>query len=319
MENKYEKILTNPDISLNDMCKLIKKPEKLYKFQSFGSEVNDEFIENKYWENNMKGAFHLSLGYEFKDKNDCRPYIDRDFVISELINFLKGATKDMDKIRAIKLGLEKSINNEALDEITDRYQTNICIGCFTERVDNIRMWNEYADLSKGFCIEYDTSQNQLFGNSTLPILYSNTPYDSSRTMINNLILEWTCTAKNRTLEENSKIYSNAYSQVCKTAYIPLFYKGLDYQHEEEYRMFILDHRTYDDKKINKGDIVYSYNNICLKKAITGIYLGENFTQLTNSDKIRLAIETIVEENNLKLYQMKKVKGKLSYTCINNKI
>ena len=35
----------------------------------------------------MTGQFHLSLGCEFEDRNDCKPFFDRKFVLDYLNKF----------------------------------------------------------------------------------------------------------------------------------------------------------------------------------------------------------------------------------------
>ncbi|HZV69559.1 MAG TPA: DUF2971 domain-containing protein [Saprospiraceae bacterium] len=46
----------------------------------------------------------------------------------------------------------------ALTEIRNRDFSKIGISCFTEKFDDLLMWAHYADGHKGFCLEYDTSQ-----------------------------------------------------------------------------------------------------------------------------------------------------------------
>ncbi|WP_333860544.1 hypothetical protein [Clostridium sp.] len=37
--------------------------------------------ENKYWKDNIRGAFYLSFGSEFEDVNDCKPYTQMNKIL----------------------------------------------------------------------------------------------------------------------------------------------------------------------------------------------------------------------------------------------
>lgn len=311
MLKNYSEILQNGDIPLCEMCEYIEKPSKVYKYQGFYQTKDNEYIESPYWSNNMKGDFHLSLGREFEDKNDCRPYINKQAVISGIRNFFKKMNTEDELLNQIEKGLEESINDTTLAQITDKYQGTISIGCFTQKKTNEDMWNDYADSSKGFCIEYDTSKNELFRNSMIPIYYSDIPYDSSWTMIAGLILTSTQKGKARTLEDNIKIYGQTYERILKTTYIPLFYKNTRFSYEEEWRMFLLEHRTHNGRAINRENFIESNNNINLSEAISAIYLGINFKQNADYEEKLSIIKRVVKEKQIKLYQMESKDGKLN--------
>ncbi|WP_394871471.1 DUF2971 domain-containing protein [Clostridium butyricum] len=315
MRRTNSEILMDADISLNDMCNFITKPSKVYKYQGFLSIKNDN-RENPFWKDNINGSFHLSLGCEFEDKNDCRPHINIEEVKRRILRFFKNCESDINKLTEIAKELDAIIPEDYVETVVDRYQRDILIGCFTQKPNNEYMWKEYADASRGFCIEYDTLKENLFKDSMLPIEYGNKQDNSSLTMYLNFILEKTREAKRRTMQENISIFPEEYARLMKLTYIPIFLKGERFRREEEWRMFVLNNRTYETRTINKADIVDSNNNINLKKAITAIYLGENFCKNPNFKIIKSQVDKIVEENNIRLYQMIREKEGLIYECIN---
>lgn len=308
--DEYRSILTSPVISFNDMCKKVDIGMPLFKYRSFYNKNKGTYKENKFWKENMRGKFHLSLACEFEDRNDCKPYIRKEKVCNSISDFLENMKIPNDRILKITKKIQKVITKDYLDVIIHNYQRMIRIGCFTTEVTNFDMWNKYADEGKGFCIEYNTSKSQLFQNSVLPVLYSDEYYDSSLTLVNQLILESVCKGKNRSIEKNVEIYSPIYEKILKTAYVPLFIKGKKtWEFEHEYRMFILKHRTSESGKINVDEVLDADYNIDLSDAIKAIYLGEKFDEIPDSKRMFEEVHKIASEMNVKLYQKKYFNGK----------
>ena len=307
MSEDYSRILFNPNISLDEMCKKIVGRENLFKYQSFYNTSNRKRTKNQYWEKNMIGEFHLSRGCEFEDRNDCKPFINPLLVHRIILQFVD-ANPTINVIELIKT-LNTEISDKYLQSVIDNYQTDIRIGCFTARNDNEKMWAKYSDIGRGYCIEYDTSKNVLFQQATLPVYYDDRPYDSSTTLANEIILEAVKKAKGRTDEENFEIFKSAYEKILKTAYIPLFIKQKGkWDFEEEQRMFILKRRTTSWGKLNMRDVLNQNSNIDLSQSIKSIYLGPRFESLPNHKKILQKINSITP-STVNLYQIRIVNKK----------
>lgn len=296
----YEEMLLSPGISWDAMTAGITIPSKLYKYQSF---IKADGKVNPHWIENMEGQFHMSLGCEFEDINDCRPYFNKQLTLDYIDEFLRSFNADCKTRTEISNKLTHTLTNEFFASVISNYQRKIRIGCFTDFSDNEQMWTKYARTKTGYCIEYDTSKNKLFQLSTLPVLYRTQPYDCSLTFANSLILEANRQGKNRTFEENSEIFELIYEKILKTAYIPLFIKQKGrWDFEREYRMFLLPHRNTRDGMLELSQYLDNNYNLDLANAISSIYLGENFAELDNSDELFEKIISTCRAKRLKLFR-----------------
>lgn len=303
----YKDALLSPDISWNAVTAGIQMPKTLYKYQSF---IKEDGTANSHWGGNMEGQFHMSLGCEFEDRNDCKPYFSKDFVLNYINDFLRSFNADCNLREAMLKQLIQTLTDSYFNSIISNYQNKIRIGCFTDSSDNEKMWKKYACDRTGYCIEYDTSKSKLFQLSTLPILYRIHSYDCSLTLANSLILESNRVGKNQTLEENLEYFKPIYEKILKTAYIPLFIKQKRYwEFEREYRMFLLPHRNTRDGILEASKYLDDNYNLDLANAVNAIYLGENFTTLTNSGEILEKVVCICKIKKIGLFQKTTKNGK----------
>jgi hypothetical protein len=277
----YKDAFFDPSISWAQLIEEVQIPKKLYKYQSFYTESG---LENQFWMNNMQGEFHLSLGSEFEDANDCKPYICKADVKRHLHNFLKSMNEEQEQINSVIQQFETAFNENSIERIVNNYQSTIRIGCFTDSFKNDQMWSKYATCYRGYCIEYDTSKAELFTLSMLPVLYIFNQYNLSISYANSLILECCRQGKKRSEEEQLEIYKGIYEKISKITYIPIFLKNEDkWSFEKEYRMFILNNRTTKDGVLRMKDVLDEKHNINLSKAVKAIYLGKNFYENENAD------------------------------------
>lgn len=308
MQMRYEEALLSPNISWDSLTQGVKIPKQLYKYQGF---YKCDDTDNPYWEENIKGSFHMSLGCEFEDTNDCKPFINKQFIKDYINEFFTSMLVDKYQRERILLQLDKDITEEGIKKIELNYQSQIRIGCFTLRSDNDKMWDKYADIKKGYCIEYNTSKNKLFELSTLPVLYSNNTYNNSLIFANMLILESNRRAKQRTDKEDLEVCQSVYSKIIKTTYIPVFIKQKEtWGFEEEYRLFLLKYRNTRDGMIKMEDFLDINFNINLSDAISAIYLGEHFDTNKNSDQLLKKIIGASKEKNILVFRKIRVDGKL---------
>ena len=294
----YKDALMSPEVSLAELVNEVKLPEKLYKYQGFSSSDGEE---NPFWIKNMKGEFHLSVGSEFEDDNDCRPYMNKENMaeyLKEILCYLSGKTDEIDE--AINQ-FNCEFNVENIDGIADNYRNDIRIGCFTKCFNNNKMWDKYGDNSKGFCIEYDVNKNKLFTSTVLPILYTENKYDLSLTYAAQIILE--VRKQQKGTEEYLKKFGDILKKVLKTSYIPLFIKEPKWSFEEEYRMFILKHRNTPLGMLKMDKVLDENYNINLNDAIRGIYLGKRFEENKKADIILSRIRELSKENQVPVYRM----------------
>ena len=294
----YKDALMNSEVSLAELVNEVKLPEKLYKYQGFSSSDGEE---NPFWIKNMKGEFHLSVGSEFEDDNDCRPYMNKENIakyLKEILCYLSGKTDEIDE--AINQ-FNGEFNVENIDGIADNYRNDIRIGCFTKCFNNNKMWDKYGDNSKGFCIEYDVHKNKLFTSTVLPILYTENKYDLSLTYAAQIILE--VRKQQKGTEEYLKKFGDILKKVLKTSYIPLFIKEPKWSFEEEYRMFILKHRNTPLGMLKMYKVLDENYNINLNDAIRGIYLGKRFEENKKADIILSKIRELSKENQVPVYKI----------------
>lgn len=304
MKMTYEEALLNPAVPFNTIIENLAIPSHLYKYQSFYSK---EGKENAYWRENLRGSFHLSLGSEFEDYNDCRPYMDKKEVAERIETFLKNKIEDEQLDRLIKVTNEE-LSEEYFNDVMSNFRNNIRIGCFTTSCENSTMWKKYSNNNTGYCLEYKTDNHVLFNYSTLPVLYSTKPYNSSLSLANQIILE---AVKDDNLEEHIKKYSTIYAKQLKIAYIPIFIKEkMRWEFEDEYRMFLLANRQTKIGMLKSGEILDSNYNLDLSKAISAIYLGENFCENINADHIKKNIIDIAKVLNIKVFQKRIVDKKI---------
>lgn len=298
---KYKEFLYNPNISYDEMTRIFRVPIHLYKYQSF---YNWNGRENTYWKENMRGAFHLSLGKEFEDENDCRIIASASEVRKEMLEVMKKITNNVLSINEMVNVLDEQITSTYVNGINTNFQSEIRIGCFTISSENEKMWRKYANGETGFCIEYSTRNNKLFECATLPVCYLNGKYNYSSVLAYGLIL--------RAIDEEGEqfhYYDKIYEKQLKCAYIPIFIKQKDkWSFEEEYRMFLLNNRNTRCGILRKKDYLDENFNINLSKEITSIYLGEKFELNRNYNALYEEILKIAEDKNVNVYQKKKIEG-----------
>lgn len=301
MRMLYKDALMAPDISWNQLTETVPIPSKLYKYQNFYTDVGKK---NPFWEKNMNGQFHLSLGCEFEDINDCKPYISKTDVIKYLVGFFEAMGVEHNIIDGIIGQFETEFTDENINGVIRNYQNEIRIGCFTDSFQNNEMWENYADNKKGFCIEYDTRKHDLFYTSILPVFYTSEQYNLSMTYAYSIILECCRKVKQRDEKEQLSIYRGVYEKIIKTAYIPLFLKEKEkWCFEHEYRMFILKNRNTTRGMLKMDQVLDKNYNINLSDAINAIYLGKNFYDNENSSDILRIIKEIAMRKKFLLYRM----------------
>lgn len=300
MKKSYEEVLLDANISFEQIISSQQMPQHLYKYQCFDSQEGEE---NRYWRDNLRGAFHLSLGKDFEDKNDCKPYMDKKTVCDYIQKFFLNLKVAPEQIQQILDGLDDSLTQNFFESIISNYQKDIRVGCFTKSSDNSKLWGKYANNETGYCLEYETQKSELFMHSTLPILYLDNPFNSSIAFANALILESVQKGKNRTLSDQLAIFGSVYEKNVKWTYVPLFIKERDnWSFEEEYRLFLLKNRNTQIGELKAKDYLDAHANINLSSTITTIYLGKRFDMNPNHKVLQEEIDCIAKEMGVTVIQ-----------------
>lgn len=293
----YKEALLHSDVSWYELTHMIKPPKYLYKYQGF---FNSDNIPNPYWKQNMLRKFHLSLGCEFEDENDCKPSFDVKKASDDLVKFFE---VNDERASLMQLATQDELTEDYCNSVLQNYKKQIHIGCFTDSYNNEHMWNKYAINKTGFCIEYATNLHKLFTSSVFPVCYMDETYDSTQTLVDVII----ATAIQQSCKENKRnsiaLLHETQRRALKTAYIPLFIKKKEFEKEKEYRLFLLSHRQVGNIQLRANDYLDKNNNIDLSRAIRAIYLGENFDQNPDSSKLLDATISICKEKSIALFQM----------------
>ncbi len=288
----YKDAVLSPSIPWDKVRNnFVKMPAQLYKFQSFYDSSNHE---NPYWRSNMGGAFHMSLGRDFSDQNDCNPNTNEISVEKEIRNDFKNLNVPENKIDEILAHLNKKELSDQIAETVENYRSQIRIGCFTKTYQNREMWKIYSDNNKGYCIEYNTNECQLFYENTYPVIYSDESYDFTRTYV-------MCAFYNSVCKDEDKYFDNIKDTmqnfIRKLTYVPVLIKERKpYDFEKEYRMFL----TQSEASVNLNKNF----NLNLFKAVSAIYLGTEFYKNDNAEAIKKEVLEIAKEQKLNVYQMK---------------
>ncbi|MBL8090588.1 MAG: DUF2971 domain-containing protein [Anaerolineales bacterium] len=152
-------------------------PSKLYKYQSYNTNALDNLKNRQLWfskpskfNDPFDCAIHFEIAYQTdEDWNDLYKIYRKEFPEGQ----------DFDKKYLTNNKVNQLFKDEALRGLNKAFQERIDImrnkrgvACFSEVVDNILMWGHYADGHRGFCLEFDTS-NEHFSRA-FPVDYSDT-------------------------------------------------------------------------------------------------------------------------------------------------
>lgn len=138
----------------------------LYRYRSLNSyELNS--LENR--------TIFMRWPSSYDDKSDCTPVFDIK-EISEYIVKKNHPILNAEKVVKELIKAEDIIANPRFAEKIDEMRNMWMIACFTERYDNSKMWEQYANDSRGICLVYSfydvlESIKQIQGMSIMPVRY----------------------------------------------------------------------------------------------------------------------------------------------------
>lgn len=162
------------------------------------------------------------------------------------------------------------------------FRERLLIYCLTHDNNNRKMWEDYADKRKGYCIEYDFSDLDKYGFEDLkkllyfvPVYYAkNQPYFNVQKLFDFVI--------DREIDPEISYYDYG---IEKNVFKVLPYKHSDFACEREWRLYVDN---------IKGDI---HSNIFDFPFISAIYMGHD---VGSEDEKRL--KTIAKNLKIKLYK-----------------
>lgn len=219
-------------------------PHKLYKYQPF----------NQYSLINLiKRQLYFSKPENFNDPYDCDPPFRiaktnrTEKNMNSLFTRIRNSMTDTTAFDAKYLTKDKPnkrFEREFVDSpnpIREQIRAKTGITCFSEKVNDILLWSHYADMHKGFCLEFDTRVPIMKGQQNTE-LYK-VAYSKSKSY--------------RRLNIRDILNTNVLEVLLTT-------KSYHWNYEKEWRVFS-----------NEGGCkAYPFNS----KALTGIYFGYKMTQ-----------------------------------------
>lgn len=146
--------------------------EVVYSHPS-SKELTKEGFLNMFKDCIENGTFNFDRAREILKTTEKLTY-EQKFLLNLIIDFILDNYKNKDD----KDDLKKFIK----DMLESKKTVGIC--SFTTNLDNKPMWSLYANIYRGYCIEYKTPKRKNFINSLSPVIYSkDTENDIFKTII----------------------------------------------------------------------------------------------------------------------------------------
>ncbi len=203
----------NSNIKLsNELIDLIYKMsptnKSLYRYRPMNKNNIDALINDRLYfstPNNYSDIYDSLFTINFKSNFDQIDYAaeminksveDNDNILKLLENTIYSSQLNKINLTNTHPKKEEIVNAKELIKsfVLDSFakdmtgiKSQIKSICFTEKFDDLKMWDQYGGGYKGFCLEYDisnVSQSKTDINtisSLFPIAYSDIPYDFSET------------------------------------------------------------------------------------------------------------------------------------------
>lgn len=190
------------------VLKLFPKNRKLYRFRESNYKNIEAFKRDLLYISDAahyKDAFDslfminfVEISSEIENAyNSMKNMLDLDHIPQEIINVLKSCGKEIDKNYIDMFKSQKFDLNILYEDIKQVFKKNV-IGIkrrcrsisFTEKINNLNMWDHYANGGDGFVIEYSIDNLNVFDKkgkmvgSFYPVAYDNKPFDITKSFKN---------------------------------------------------------------------------------------------------------------------------------------
>ena len=137
-------------------------PKYLYRYRS-----------TKHIDDDLNGKIYLAKASSLNDPMDCLLY----FNFKEISSSSKFMREIERRLRIPSKVVKQKYDIYAQRKLFSECREDIRVASFSECKDSLLMWSHYADMHKGYCIEYKIDKNQnarekLSRLNLLPVIYS---------------------------------------------------------------------------------------------------------------------------------------------------
>ena len=291
---EYRRLIEDATVTAKDISKVLKTPEKVYRFRRLGHDENGLWKESPHWEDDVNGICRFSIPNSFNknDSEDCKVYFDEEVILDYIFRNEFNAYNREARRKV------KSIAKRGLKEYRKTLQGTMKVGCFTAvNYTNIAMWNDkyFGDNGRGICIEYKIDDENFRPDelSFLPVLYDDVHYDNTEVM--KAVIDF---AKNNHNTEAAR------KMVC-LGFGHTLIKPTEFEKEHEWRLVI---PIRDDGAHTHYFNVDNDSKRDMTQAISAIYLAPNFDSLDEAGKYKAAILAKWSPKEVPIYQVRNVGG-----------
>ncbi len=134
-------------------------PRKFYKYRSMGSIGNNELFE--------KNEIYFSNPAEMNDPFECRPVLTADTSPQAMTAYLKylerkhlSGTPCEERRKLLRDAARRISSPEEREDLHNWTVNKYGFYCLSELPDHPLMWAHYADMHRGFCVEFDTEADE---------------------------------------------------------------------------------------------------------------------------------------------------------------
>lgn len=147
---------------------------KLYRYRSLETSRDYENAVNAICENKL----YFPSPLKFNDPFDSKPLIvideltDEDWerILEKHKKQIQSKFPNTEIKELIRLGLHNDI--EIRENLDDEVLESIGICSFCKSNNDILMWSHYSNGHRGYCLEFDPSQDPKFFESVKPVIYN---------------------------------------------------------------------------------------------------------------------------------------------------
>lgn len=201
--------------------------EYLYRYERFTSDHSLKTIARLFDKNEL----YLNSRLQFNDPFDSHPFLSGEITQDDILMSLSPSEQISEDEKRERLK-GKDTNKIFEEYFYDRIFNKIGIKSFSEKVDSISLWGNYADSNKGYCIEFKKIDSEI--TKALEV-----SYQVNRPIINK-----------RDFLTNEDFFT---SELAKS----LLIKSLHWQHEKEHRISFHG-KAFSYIKVNPKEITAIY-------------------------------------------------------------
>jgi hypothetical protein len=152
----------------------VARPERLYKYQSVSARSLENLKLRTLWFSHpsaFNDPFDCAIQVGFKDltTDDLERvhsyYLSRDDLPPQVRESLVSNSAGSPEFRRM---IEAALAGFTDSPLTGQSR-NLGVACFSAKNDDLLMWSHYADGHRGFCLEFDTSEEPF--SKSEPVMY----------------------------------------------------------------------------------------------------------------------------------------------------